>query len=147
MRGPNCLRIVSTAPKICASTASNAIMTRSGARCLWTSIRRPCGFSESFWRRFCEGFWCRQRSSLSILASFCLHPGRLLDLDSQTMREQSSVAKRLVHGDMQFKTEVTNSLWTSFWSPDYLQQLSKIHSRGVQRGSNIDSGGFLGAQA
>ena len=54
---------------------------------------------------------CRQRSSLSVLASFCLHPGRLLDLDSQTMRDQSSVSKRLVHGDMQFKTEVTNSLW------------------------------------
>ena len=45
-------------PKIGTSTASNAIMTRSGARCLWTSIRRPCGFSESFWQRFCEGFWC-----------------------------------------------------------------------------------------
>ena len=60
-------------------------------------------------RRF---FACRQRSSLSVLASFCLHPGRLLDLDSQTMRDQSSVSKRLVHGDMQFQTEVTNSLWT-----------------------------------
>ena len=44
---PNCLHNVSIGLKIGTSTASSAIMTRSGARCLWTSIRRPCGFSES----------------------------------------------------------------------------------------------------
>ena len=49
-------KIVSMGPRVGSAMASSAIMTRSGARCLWTSIRRPCGFSESFWQRFCDAF-------------------------------------------------------------------------------------------
>ena len=51
-------------------------------------------------------------TKLTLGSDIVMPSRRLLDLDSQTMRDQSSVSKRLVHGDMQFEAEVTNTLWT-----------------------------------